>query len=95
MVEPEVPDGSVDHSIRGQSHDRSNNGASNKVVPVVIFVNGQGAGDEGCAKNWCVQGDQLPHCWVMVGEDFEFGIQVKVEEGKASPLGRRDVSKMA
>ena len=50
------------------------------------FVDGEGAGDEGCAEEGRVEGDQLPHCWVVVREDLEFGVEVEVEEGETGPL---------
>jgi hypothetical protein len=53
-------------------------------LPVVVFVNGKCSTDEAGSKNRCVKSDDLPHGWVVVGEDLELGVQVEVQENKAS-----------
>jgi hypothetical protein len=44
VVEPEIPDGGVDHSVRWDGHHGAYDAARNHVVPVVEFVDGEGAG---------------------------------------------------
>ena len=46
----------------------------------MIFVDGEGAGDEESSKQRGVCDDELPEGWVVVGEDFEFGVEVVVPE---------------
>ena len=50
------------------------------------FIDSEGSGDERCAEDGRIQRDNLPHCWVMVREDLEFGVEVKIEKGEAGPL---------
>lgn len=84
VVEAEVPDGGVDHAVGGEGHHCADYGAGEDVVPVVVFVDGEGAADEAGAENGRVQDDQLPHGWVVVGEDLELCVEVKIQEDKAS-----------
>lgn len=88
MVESKVPDGRIDHSVGGDGHDGSDDGASDDVVPIVIFVDSKSARDEGCTEEGGIEGDELPHCGMVVGEDFEFGVEVEIEEEEAGPLVR-------
>lgn len=83
MIEPKIPNTSVDHSIGRGGHDGPDDGAGEAVVPVVEFVDGEGAGDEGGAEEGRVQGEELPHGRVVVGEDFELGVEVVVEVEEA------------
>lgn len=57
MVEPKVPDGGVDHSVSRDRHDGSDDGAGDQVVPVVVFIDGEGARDECCSEEGGVEGD--------------------------------------
>jgi len=76
VIDSPVPDGSVDHAIRGKREEGTNNGTSKAVVPVVKLINGKSACDQCCSENWGVDGNQFPHCWVVVGEKLQLGIQV-------------------
>lgn len=53
-------------------------------LPVVVLVNGKRTTDQTSSENRCVDGNQLPHGRVVVGEDLELCVQVKVEEDEAS-----------
>ena len=84
VVEAEVPDGGVDHAVGAEGHDGANDGAGEDVVPVVVFVDGEGAADQAGTEEGCVDGDELPHGRVVVGVDLELSVQVKVQEHEAS-----------
>lgn len=53
-------------------------------LPVVVFVNGKCSTDETGSKNGCIESDDLPHGWVVVGEDLELRVQVEVQKNEAS-----------
>ena len=84
VVEAEVPYRGIDHAVRAEGHEGTNDGAGEDVVPVVVLVNRQCAADQASAQHWCIDGDKLPHCWVVVGENLELCVQVKVQENEAS-----------
>ena len=46
----------------------------------MVFVDGERTCDKGSTEEGRIYGDQLPQSWVMVAEEFEFGIEVEVEE---------------
>lgn len=79
VLTAEVPDGSVGHTVSGESHDSTNNGSGENVVPVVELVNGQGPTNEACTEDRSVDGNELPHGRVVVGEDLQLRVQVAVE----------------
>lgn len=83
VVEAEVPDRSVHHAICRECEDSTDDTASNNIIPIVVFVNGKSTADESCAENGCVDGDQFPKAWVVVGEDLELAVEVKRQEDKA------------
>lgn len=87
MVEPEIPDRCINHSICAECEHGPDDRAAEAVVPVVELVDGEGAGDEGSGEDWGVDGDQLPHRGVVVSEDLELGIEVEVEEDEAREGG--------
>lgn len=84
VVEAEVPDTRVDHAVRRQSHDRTDAGTSEDIVPVVIFINGQSAADEHRAEDGSVGHNQLPERGVVVGPDLELGVKVEIQEDEAA-----------
>lgn len=53
------------------------------------LVDCQGATDQAGSKNWGVDGDQLPHSGVVVGEDLELGVEVEVQIDEAREGGGR------
>lgn len=83
VVKAEVPHGGIDHSVATESHHGTNNGSGEDVVPVVVFVDRQGTADQASTKEGRVEGDQLPHSRVVVGEDFELGIEIEIQEDEA------------
>jgi len=70
VVDPPVPDSSIDHSVRGECKEGTNDSTSEAVIPIVEFINGESACDEGCSKDRCVDGNKFPHGRVMVREEF-------------------------
>lgn len=83
VVSP-VPDGGVGHSVGGECHDGTNNGAGQDVVPVVELIDTEGTADQTSTEDGGVDGDELPHGRVVVGEDLELGVEVEVQEDEAS-----------
>lgn len=83
MVIAPIPDRSVNHAVSAESHDGTNDAASNDVVPVMELVDGQRASDQDGAEHGSVDGSQLPERRVVVGEDLELGVEVKSEEDEA------------
>jgi hypothetical protein len=84
VIETEVPDAGVDHSVRAEGHESTDNGPGENVIPVVVFVDGKGSTDEAGPKNGCVESDDLPHSRVVVGKDLQLGVKVQVQEHEAS-----------
>lgn len=89
VVEAPVPDGGVCHAVCRKGHDSTDNGASHHVVPVVEFVNSERTADEHRAEDGRVDDDELPHGWMVVGEDLELGVEVQGQEDEARKGGRR------
>lgn len=89
VVGAPVPDGRVHHTIGTEGHDGADDGAGETVVPVVVLVDGEGAGDERRAEDWGVGGDELPHGWVVVGPDLQLGVEVERKEDEARKGGGR------
>lgn len=87
MVEAEVPDGSVHHAVRDESGESTDEGTSKAVVPVVAAINAVCAADEEGTKEWCEHGNELPHSWVIVRHDLEFGVEVEGQEHQAGKGG--------
>lgn len=84
VVEAPVPDSGVGHSVSGESKDGSNDGASKDIVEVVILVDSESSTDENGTEKRGVGDDELPHGRMVVGEDLELGVEVKVEIDEAS-----------
>ncbi|KAH0536669.1 hypothetical protein FGG08_006464 [Glutinoglossum americanum] len=82
VVEPEIPDARVDHAIAADGHHGSDDGAGEAVVPVVVFVDGESAGDEGRAEEGSVDGDELPEGGVVVAEELDYSTGVQRREGE-------------
>ena len=87
VVEAEVPHRGVDHAVAAEGHEGANDSTSEDVVPVVVLINGEGAADQARAEQRGIDGDELPHGGVVVGEDLELGIEVEVQEDEASEGG--------
>ena len=87
MIDTEVPHAGVDHAVAGKGHNSANDGAGKTVVPVVELVDRESAGDKGGAQDRRVDGDELPHRWVVVAPDLEFGIEVEIQEDEACECG--------
>lgn len=51
MIEAKIPNTSINHPIRGESKYGSNNRPSEKIVPVVVFVDGEAACDQHGSEN--------------------------------------------
>lgn len=85
MVEPEIPDGGVDHAVRRDGKGRPNDGPGDAVIPVVEFVNGQCTGDQGRAEHRGVEGDQFPKGRVVVAEHLHLRVQVEEEVQEPRP----------
>lgn len=51
------------------------------------FVDGESSTDEAGTENRSVDGDKLPHGWVVVGKDLELGVEVQVQIDEASKGG--------
>ena len=92
VVEAEVPDRCVDHAVAAESHHGADDCASEDIVPVVILINCEGTADQAGAENGSVEDNELPHGRVVVGKDLELGVEVEVEEDKASK-GSRGVAR--
>ncbi len=84
VVESEVPDAGVNHSVGGECHCGADDGASEDIIPIVELINRERATDQCCAKHRHVRDDQLPVGWVVVAEDLELGVEVEVEEDEAA-----------
>lgn len=75
MIEAEVPDARVDHSVGGESHDSADDRSCDDVVPIVEFINGKGASDKNSTENGHVGDDEFPVRWMVVGPDFQLCLQ--------------------
>jgi len=84
VIEAPVPDSGVCHSVSGESKDGSNDGASKDIVEVVILVDSESSTDENGTEKRGVGDDELPHGRMVVGEDLELGVEVKVQVDEAS-----------
>ncbi len=89
MVESKVPNTCINHSISADCHHSSNDCTRKTVVPVVKFINRQCTCDESGTEKWRVDGDELPESWVVIGEELQLGIQVKIKKDEASEGGSR------
>lgn len=58
----------------------------------MVLINGKSTTDETGSKDGCIDGDQLPHRGMVVREDLELRIEVKVEEDEARK-GSRGVTR--
>lgn len=87
VVEAPVPDSSVGHSVSGESEDGSNDGTGKDIVEVVIFVDSESSTDENGTEKRGVGDNELPHGGMVVGEDLELGVEVKVQVDEASKGG--------
>lgn len=88
MVEPEIPHGRIHHSIRAEGEHGPDDRSGDAVVPIVELVDGKRASNESSCKDWGVDSNQLPHRGVVVGEDLQLGIKIKVEEDESRKSGR-------
>ena len=84
VVEAEVPNGSIYHAVRDERREGADESASDTVIPVVMAINGVRASDENGAEDWCEDGNQLPHCWMIVRHDLELCVEVERQEDQAS-----------
>ena len=66
VIESEVPNAGIDHSVGAKCHCSANDCASEDVVPVVKFVDCESAANQRCAKYWHVGDDELPVGWVVI-----------------------------
>lgn len=83
MVEAEVPYAGVDHAVCRECEDSTNNGSGQKVVPVVVGVDGERSCNQASSKNRHVSDDQLPHGRMVVAPDLELGVEVEVQKDEA------------
>lgn len=84
VVEAEVPDRGVDHTVAAECHECTNNGTSEDVVPVVVFIDSESATNQAGAEERSVDGNKLPHGGVIVGEHLELSVEVEIQEDEAS-----------
>lgn len=87
MVEPEIPHGSIHHSIRAEGEHGPDDCTGDAVVPIVELIDSKGASNEDSGENRGIDSNQLPHRRVVVGEDLKFGIKIKVEEDESRKGG--------
>ena len=80
VVEAEVPNRSVDHAVGAEGHEGANERTCKDIIPVVELVDGESTADQAGAENGGVEGNELPHSGVVVGEDLELSIEVEVQE---------------
>lgn len=85
MIESEVPNGCINHAVGRSGHHRPNHGACKTIVPIVEFVNCESSCDEGCTEQGSIESDHLPHGWVVIRENFQFGVDVVVQVEKPRP----------
>lgn len=83
MVVAPIPDARIHHAVGAESHDGTDNRASEDVIPVVELVNGQGASNQARAEHGGVDGGELPERGVVVGEDLELGVEVEGQEDES------------
>jgi hypothetical protein len=86
VVEAEVPHACVHHPVRAEGKHGSDDCAGDNVIPVVIFVDGQGSRNQSGTKDWRVESGEFPHVWGIVGEDLQLGVKVEVKEDKTGNL---------
>lgn len=84
VVEAEVPNAGVHHSVGAECHHCSDDCSSQDVVPVVELVNCESTSNECGGEDWHVGDDELPVGRVVVGPDFELSIEVEIEEDEAT-----------
>lgn len=84
VVEAPVPDRCVQHAVCGKGHDGANDSSGDDVVPVVEFVDSERTADEDRAEDGGVDGDELPHCRVVVCKHLELRVEVQREVDEAS-----------
>jgi hypothetical protein len=53
----------------------------------VVLVDGERAANEYSAENGHVQDNELPHGWVVVGEDLQLSVEIEIQEDKSSEGG--------
>lgn len=83
MVEAEVPYAGVDHAVCRECENSTDNGSGQKVVPVVVGVDGERSCNQASSKNRHVSDDQLPHGRMVVAPDLELGVEVEVKKDEA------------
>ena len=84
MVEPEIPDTGIYHTIGAESHDCANDGTCKTVIPVMELVDRQCTADQHSTQDRRIDRNQLPERWVVVCEDLELGVEIQIEEDEAS-----------
>ena len=89
MVLAGVPNGSVHHAIRGKGKNSPDDATSQDVIPVVRLVDRKRTGNQAGAKNRQVDKNQLPQRRVVVGVDFELGVEIEIEKDSAGKDGGR------
>ena len=53
----------------------------------MILIDRQGTGDKCRTEDWSVDGNELPHCWVVVRPYLELGVEVDGEEDETREGG--------
>ncbi len=74
---------SIDHTISRKRHSCSDDGSRDQIIPVMEFIDGESASNQGRAKDWSPECNHLPHCGVVVGPNLELGIEVKEQEDES------------
>jgi hypothetical protein len=86
VVSP-IPDSGVGHTVGREGKDGTDDSTGKDIVEVVVLVDGKSSTDQSRSEEGGVSGDELPHGWVVVGEDLELGVEVQVKVDEASEGG--------
>lgn len=89
MVEAEVSDTRIDHSICRERHDGSDDSTSQHVPSVMELIGRQGTTNQRRTKDRHVCDNQLPVRGMVVAEDLELGIEVERQIDEAGEGGGR------
>jgi hypothetical protein len=87
VVEAEIPYRGVHHAVAAECHQGTDDSAGGNVVPVVELVDSQSTANKAGTEEGCVDGNELPHSGVVVGEDLELSVEVEVQKYEAGKGG--------
>ena len=84
MIEAEIPNTCIDHSVRAESHASTNDGAGQDISPVMILVGRKRTTDQRRAQDRHVSDDELEVRRMVIAPDFKFRVEVEIEKHKAT-----------